>query len=82
MNVGRRGAVERRGAQLFDVPVPVLATTEPAVHLSHIWPGTLLAALGMEAAKHVFALYLAGFASYDVVCGSLGGVFALLFWVY
>ena len=38
--------------------------------------------LGIEVAKQGFAFYLAGFASYDVVYGSLGGVFALLFWVY
>ena len=52
------------------------------LRLRYIWPGALLAALGIEAAQYGFALYLAGFAHYDVVYGSLGGVFALLFWVY
>ncbi len=52
------------------------------VQLRYIWPGALLAALGIEVAKQGFAFYLAGFANYDVVYGSLGGVFALLFWVY
>lgn len=52
------------------------------VNLRHIWPGALLAALGIQLAQHGFALYLSGFANYDVVYGSLAGVFALLFWVY
>ncbi|HRC62562.1 MAG: YihY/virulence factor BrkB family protein [Dehalococcoidia bacterium] len=50
--------------------------------LLHIWPGALLAAVAFELAKALFATYLANFANYDVVYGSLGGVIALLFWVY
>lgn len=52
------------------------------VRLRHIWPGALLAALGVEAVKQGFALYLSRVANYDVVYGSLGGVIALLFFVY
>lgn len=50
--------------------------------LLHIWPGALLAAVGFEVAKALFATYVANFSNYDVVYGSLGGVIALLFWVY
>ena len=53
-----------------------------AVRLRDIWPGALVAALGVEALKHGFAFYLANFASFDVVYGSLGGVIALLIWIY
>ena len=52
------------------------------VRLRDIWPGALVAALGVEALKHGFAFYLANFASFDVVYGSLGGVIALLLWIY
>jgi membrane protein len=52
------------------------------VRLAHLWPGALVAALAFEAVKFGFAIYLANFTNYDVVYGSLGGVIALLFWVY
>lgn len=52
------------------------------IMLRYIWPGALVAAIGIEVAKNGFALYLANIADYDVVYGSLGGVIALLFWVY
>lgn len=50
--------------------------------LRYLWGGALLATVGFELVKHGFALYLANFAQYDVVYGSLGGLIALLFWVY
>jgi membrane protein len=50
--------------------------------LLHVWPGALLAAVAFELAKAGFATYVAHFTNYDVVYGSLGGVIALLFWVY
>ncbi len=52
------------------------------VRLRDIWPGALVAGLAFEALKHGFAVYLANFASFDVVYGSLGGVIALLLWIY
>lgn len=56
----------------------------PARHLPlrHLWGGALLATLGFELVKWGFAVYIANFAYYDLVYGSLGGVVALLFWVY
>ena len=50
--------------------------------LLHIWPGALIAALAFEVAKSGFAAYVARYTEYDLVYGSLGGVIALLFWVY
>lgn len=50
--------------------------------LLHLWPGALLAAVAFEVAKSLFATYVAHFTNYDVIYGSLGGVIALLFWVY
>ena len=52
------------------------------VRLRHIWPGALVAALGVEAVKQGFALYLSRVANYDLVYGSLGRVIALLFFIY
>ncbi len=52
------------------------------VPLRYLWGGALLATLGFELVKSGFALYISNFGHYDVVYGSLGGVVALLFWVY
>ena len=53
-----------------------------ALRPRYLWPGALVAAVGFEAVKLGFTLYLANFGNYDIVYGSLGGVIALLFWVY
>lgn len=47
-----------------------------------VWPGALLAAVLFEAGKNIFAWYLANFANYSLVYGSLGAVIAFLFWSY
>src|SRR5688572_10117061 len=52
------------------------------VPLRYLWGGAVLATVGFELIKHGFALYLANLGDYDVVYGSLGGLIALLFWVY
>lgn len=52
------------------------------VRLRHIWGGALLATVGFEAVKLLFAIYVANYSNYDVVYGSLAGIMALLFWVY
>ena len=48
----------------------------------YLGPGALIAAVGFEAVKFGFTVYLANFGNYDLVYGSLGSVIALLFWVY
>jgi membrane protein len=46
------------------------------------WPGALLAALAFEALKIGFAVYLANFASYNLIYGSLAAVVAFLIFSY
>ena len=41
------------------------------VRLRDVWPGALLAALGFELVKAGFSFYLANFARYGAVYGSL-----------
>lgn len=50
--------------------------------LRQVWPGALLAALGFEAAKHGFSLYLENAANYGAVYGSLGTVVAFMVFVF
>jgi membrane protein len=78
---------------VLGVAVPLLLTFGIFLVLYHlvppgrppvrqIWAGALLAAVGFELLKTGFALYLATFARYDVVYGSLGTIVAFLFLVY
>lgn len=52
------------------------------VRLRDVWPGALLAALGFELVKVGFSFYLANFARYGAVYGSLGTVVAFLVFVF
>lgn len=61
---------------LFRV-VPAAAT-----RLRDVWPGALLAALGFEAAKTGFSIYLENFANYNAVYASLAAVVAFLVFVF
>jgi membrane protein len=47
-----------------------------------VWPGGLAAGLVWETAKQLFTWYLANFARYSLVYGSLGAIIAFLFWSY
>ena len=47
-----------------------------------IWPGALLAAVAFEGLKIGFSFYLANFASYHIVYGSLAAVVAFMVFVY
>ena len=47
-----------------------------------LWPGALIATVGMQVGTFAFAIYFENFATYDLVYGSLGGVIALLAWVF
>ena len=54
-----------------------------AVRLRDVWPGALLASMAFSAANWVFVWYLTTFPhSYNVLYGSVGGILALLTWVY
>ena len=52
------------------------------VHWRYVWPGALLGAILFEITKTVFVLYLANFANYQMIYGSVASVIILLFWVY
>jgi membrane protein len=47
-----------------------------------ITPGSVVAVLGWIAASAGFAFYVANFGSYDKTYGSLGGIVAMLVWVW
>ena len=47
-----------------------------------IWPGALAGAIGFVALQFGFSFYVAHFAHYNKVYGSLGAVVAFLFFVY
>ncbi len=47
-----------------------------------LWPGALIATIGLQVGTFGFAIYFENFATYDLVYGSLGGVIALLAWVF
>jgi membrane protein len=50
--------------------------------LRDVWPGALVAALGYEATKTGFALYLEGFADYGAIYASLSAVVAFMVFVF
>jgi len=49
---------------------------------AHILPGAILAAVTWAGGSALFSLYLAHFANYNRVYGSIGAVIALLVWLY
>lgn len=50
--------------------------------LKHAFFGSMLFALLWEAAKQLFALYVANFQSYNKFYGSIGALMILLMWIY
>jgi membrane protein len=56
----------------------------PAHGLPWHWfsPGTVFAVLGWIAASQGFRFYVANYARYNQIYGTLGGVMAMLFWLY
>lgn len=47
-----------------------------------VWPGGLAAALVWEAARRLYAWYLANVANYNLVYGSVGAIIGFLLWAY
>ena len=53
-----------------------------SLHVLDLWPGALIAMVGFQVGTFAFSIYFENFGAYDIVYGSLGGVIALLAWVY
>jgi len=48
----------------------------------NIWPGALLASILFEIARTLFVFYLANFANYQFIYGSIASIIVLLVWIY
>ena len=48
----------------------------------YVWPGAVVAAILFEASKGAFIWYLADFANYELVYGSVASMMGLLSWAY
>lgn len=53
-----------------------------SLRVRDVWPGALIATVGLQIGTFGFAIYFENFGAYDLVYGSLGGVIALLGWVF
>jgi len=56
--------------------------TNKQINFKQIYRGALTIAVGWEAVKHIFIIYLERFADYQLTYGSIGSVIAFLLWVY
>ncbi|MDY6892171.1 MAG: YihY/virulence factor BrkB family protein [Chloroflexota bacterium] len=52
------------------------------VYWKHAAIAALVAAIAFEVVKNFFAWFVANFANYDIIYGSLGTVIALMIWAY
>ncbi|HVY76936.1 MAG TPA: YihY/virulence factor BrkB family protein [Solirubrobacterales bacterium] len=72
-------------AAVFVLVIDLLYYAAPDAHLrGFLWvtPGCLVALLAWALASAAFALYVANFGSYDKTYGTLGGLVALLVWLW
>jgi Ca2+-transporting ATPase len=51
-------------------------------HFSEVWFSALCATALLQAAQHLFIIYLRDFAVLNAVYGTFGGIMALLLWIY
>jgi membrane protein len=56
--------------------------THKDINFKQIYKGALTIAIGWEAVKHLFIIYLNEFANYQLAYGSIASVIAFLLWVY
>jgi len=56
--------------------------THKDIKINQIYMGALTIAIGWEAVKHLFIIYLNKFADYQLTYGSIASVIAFLLWVY
>jgi membrane protein len=72
-------------AALFVLMVSVLYYASPNAKIRGfrwVTPGSVVAIIAWAIASAAFALYVANFGSYDKVYGTLGGLVALLVWLW
>ncbi len=72
-------------AAIFITMVSLLYYASPNVKLrgfKWVTPGSLFAIVAWAVASAAFALYVANFGSYDKTYGTLGGLIALLVWLW
>jgi membrane protein len=72
-------------AAIFILMVNVLYYAAPSVRVRGfrwVTPGSLVAIAGWALASALFAFYVANFGSYDKTYGTLGGLVALLVWLW
>jgi membrane protein len=72
-------------AAVFVLMVSVLYFTSPDASLRGfrwVTPGSVVAILVWALASAAFAFYVANFGSYDKTYGTLGGLIALLVWLW
>ena len=72
-------------ALVFVTMVSVLYYASPNARLRGfrwVTPGSLVAIVGWAVASALFAVYVANFGSYDKTYGTLGGLVALLVWLW
>jgi membrane protein len=95
-NISILGLQLSQGAPFWNVITGIIATAivfivflflykfvpNTKVRWKDIWLWALLAAVGFVAGTSIFVWYAANFAHYDVIYGSIGGIIALLVWVY
>lgn len=58
-----------------------LAPRRPT-RLAEVWPAALCATVLLRATESLFVIYLRDFATLNVVYGALGGIMALLLWIF
>ncbi|MBP2639843.1 MAG: putative rane protein [Firmicutes bacterium] len=49
---------------------------------NNIMVGTIFTTIGWVSASLLFSFYINGFVNYEIIYGSLGGIFALIIWLY
>ena len=49
---------------------------------AEVWAAALCATVLLQTAESLFVIYLRNFATFDAVYGALGGIMALLLWIY
>ena len=72
-------------AAIFITMVSVLYYASPNVKLRGfhwVTPGSLVAIVAWAVASALFAFYVSNFGSYDKTYGTLGGLVALLVWLW